>query len=73
MVAIKESLVLPKSENAKQSTLDTNKEGHSERNLIDQFEKKSINTTPNSLSKINELQVENTNKVLTLSKINSSI
>ena len=73
MVAIKESLVLSKSESAKQSTLDTNKEGHSERNLIDQFEKKSINTNPNSLSKINELQVENTNKVLTLSKINSSI
>ena len=43
MVAIKESLVLSKSESAKQSTLDTNKEGNSERNLVDQFEKKSIN------------------------------
>ena len=61
---------MSKSGSAKQSTLDANKEGYSERNLTDQFENKSINTTPTSLSKINKLRLGNANKVLTLSKIN---
>ena len=37
---------------------------YSERSLTDQSEKKSINKTPNSLSKTKELQIGNANKVI---------
>ena len=58
MVSMKESLSLSESERVRQNTLDANKECSSARSLTDQSEKKSINTTPNSLDKINK----NTNR-----------
>ena len=61
---MKESLLLSESESIRQNTLDANKECYSERSLTDQSEKKSINTTPNSFSKIKEIRIENANKVI---------
>ena len=61
---MKESLLLSESESVRQNTLDANKECYSERSLTDQSEKKSINTTPNSLRKIKEIRIENANKVI---------
>ena len=55
---------MSESEKARQTTLEANKECYSEGNLTDQSEKKSINTTPNSLSKIKELRIGNANKVI---------
>ena len=52
------------SESFRQNTLDANKECYSERSLTDQSEKKSINTTPNSLSKIKEIRIGNQNKLI---------
>ena len=49
---MKESLLLSESVSVWLNTLDANKECYSERSLTDQPEKKFINTTPNSLSKI---------------------
>ena len=60
---------MSESESARHNTSDTNEECYSERNSIGQSEKKSINTPPNSLSKINKLPVGNANKVIT-GKIN---
>ena len=56
---MKESLLLSESESFRQNTLDANKERYSKRSLTDQSEKKSINTTPNSLSKIREIRIGN--------------
>ena len=61
---MKESLVLSESESVRQHTLDANKECYSERSLTDHSEKKSINKTPNSLSKIKEIRIENANKMI---------
>ena len=61
---MKESLLLSESESVRQHTLDSNKECYSERSLIDQSGKKSIDTTPNSSSKIKEIQIGNANKVI---------
>ena len=52
---MKESLLLSESESVKQNTSEANKECYSEGSLTDQTETKSINTAPNSLSKIKEL------------------
>ena len=46
------------------NTFDANKECNSERSLTDQSGKKSIDTTPNSLSKIKQIRIENTNEVI---------
>ena len=56
---MKESLLLSESESFRQNTLDANKECYSERSLTDLSEKKPINTTPNSLSKIKEIRIGN--------------
>ena len=61
---MKESLLLSESEKVRQNTLEANKECYSEGSLTDQSEKKSINTAPNSLSKIKELRIGNANKVI---------
>ena len=61
---MKESLVLPESESVRQNTLDANKECYSERSLTDQSEKKSINSTSNSLSKIKEIRIRNARQVI---------
>ena len=61
---MKESLLLSESESVRQNTLDANKECYAERSLTDQPEKKLINTTPNSLSKIKETRIANANKVM---------
>ena len=61
---MKESLLLSESESFRQNTLDANKECYSERSLTDQSEKKSINTTPNSLSKIREIRIGNQSKLI---------
>ena len=61
---MKESLLLSESGGGRQNTLDANKECYSERSLTDHSEKKSIDTTPNSLSKIKEIQIGNANKVI---------
>ena len=61
---MKKSLLLFESENVRQNTLDANKECYSERSLTNQSEKKSINTTPNYLSKIKEIRIRNANKVI---------
>ena len=61
---MKESLLLSESESVRQNTLDANKECYAERSLTDQSEKKFINTTPNSLSKIKKIQIGNANKVI---------
>ena len=61
---MKESLLLSESEKVRQTTLEANKECYSEGSLTDQSEKKSINTAPNSLSKIKELRIGNANKVI---------
>ena len=61
---MKESLLLSESESVRQNTLDANKKCYSERSLTDQSEKKSINKTPNSFSKIKEIRIENANKVI---------
>ena len=61
---MKESLLLSESESVRQHTLDSNKKCYSERSLIDQSGKKSIDTTPNSSSKIKEIQIGNANKVI---------
>ena len=51
--------------NARQNTLYVNKEIYSERSVIDQSEKKSINTIPNIItSKIKEIRIGNANKVI---------
>ena len=63
MVSLKESILLSESESVRQNTLDTNKGCYTERSLTDQSEKKSINITPNSLSKIKEIRIGNANKV----------
>ena len=60
---MKESLLLSESEKIRQNTLEANKECYSEGSLTDQSEK-SINTVPNSLSKIKELRIGNANKVI---------
>ena len=49
---MKESLLLSESEGVRQNTSEANKEYYSEGSLTDQTETKSINTAPNSLSKI---------------------
>ena len=64
VVSTKESLLLSESESVRQNTLEANKECYSEGSLTDQSEKKSINTAPNSLSKIKELRIGNANKVI---------
>ena len=64
MVSLKESLLLSESESVRQNTLDTNKECYTDRSLTDQSEKKSINITPNSLSKIKEIRIGNASKVI---------
>ena len=64
MVSLKESLLLPESEKVRQNTLEANKECYSVGNVTDQSENKSINTAPNPLSKIKELQIGNANKVM---------
>ena len=61
---MKESLLLSESEKVRQNTLEANKECYSERSLTDQSEKKSINSTPNSLSKIKEIRIGNARKVI---------
>ena len=61
---MKENLLLLESESTRQNTLDANKECYSERILTDQSEKKSINSTPNSLTKIKEIQIGNARKVI---------
>ena len=48
---MKESFLLSGSEIVRQNTVEANKECYSEGSLTDQFEKMSINTAPNSLSK----------------------
>ena len=58
---MKESLLLSESEKVRQKA---NKECYSEGSLTDESEKKSINTAPNSLSKIKELRIGNANKVI---------
>ena len=58
---MKESLLLSESEKVGQKA---NKECYSEGSLTDESEKKSINTAPNSLSKIKELRIGNANKVI---------
>ena len=63
VVSMKENLLFSDPESVRQNTLDSNNEVHSERHLIYQFEKKSINTTPNSLTKIKELRVGNVNEM----------
>ena len=62
---MKESLLLSESENVRQTTLEASKECYSEGSLTDLSEKKSINTAPNSLSKLKELRIGNANKVIT--------
>ena len=64
MVSMKEILLLSESESVRQNTLDANKECYSEKSMIDQSEKKSINTTANSLSQIKEMRIGNVNKVI---------
>ena len=49
VVTMKESLLLSESESVTENTLDANKECYSERGLADQSEKKTTDTTPNSL------------------------
>ena len=61
---MKESLLLSESESVRQDTLDANKECYSERTLTDQSEQKSINSTPNSLSKTKQIRIGNANKVI---------
>ena len=61
---MKEGLLLSESESVRQHTLDANEECYSERSLTDQSEKKSINTTPNSLSKVKEIRIGNGNRVI---------
>ena len=61
---MKESLLLSESGCGRQNTLDANKKCYSERSLTDHSEKKSIDTTPNSLSKIKEIRIGNANKVI---------
>ena len=63
---MKESFLLSESDesgNVRQNTLGANKECYSARSLTDQPEKKSINTTPSSLSKIKEIRIGNASKV----------
>ena len=59
-----ENLLLSQFESVRQNTSDANKECYSERSLTDQSEKKSINTTQNSSSKIKEIRIWNANKVI---------
>ena len=61
---MKGSLLLSESEKVREKALEANKECYSEGSLTDQSEKKSINTAPNSLSKIKELRIGNANKVI---------
>ena len=61
---MKESLLLSESESVRQNTLDANKECYAERSLTDQSEKKFINSTLNSLSKVKEIRIGNANKVI---------
>ena len=61
---MKECLLLSESEKVRQNTLEPNKECYFQGRLRDQSEKKSINTAPNSLSKIKELRIRNSNKVI---------
>ena len=67
---MKESILLSESGSVRQNTLDINEESYSERNL-DESEKKSIDTTPNSLSKIKEQRIGNADKVM-ISNLNTS-
>ena len=67
---MKESILLSESGSVRQNTLDINEESYSERNL-DESEKKSIDTTPNSLSKIKEQRKGNADKVM-ISNLNTS-
>ena len=55
---------MSETESVRQNTLDANKECCSKRSLTDQSEKKSIDTTPNSLSKIKEIRIGNANKLI---------
>ena len=64
VVSMKKNLLLSESESVRQNTLDENKECYPARSLTDQSEKNSINTTPNSLSKIKEIRIGNANKVV---------
>ena len=68
---MKESILLSESGSVRQNTLDINEESYSERNLVDESEKKSTDTTPNSLSKINEQRIGNADKVM-ISNLNTS-
>ena len=70
VVSMKESILLSESGSVRQNTLDINEESYSERNL-DESEKKSIDTTPNSLSKIKEQRIGNAGKVM-ISNLNTS-
>ena len=67
---MKDSILLFESGSVRQNTLDINEESYSERNL-DESEKKSIDTTPNSLSKIKEQRIGNADKVM-ISNLNTS-
>ena len=55
---------MSETESVRQNTLNANKECYSERSLTDQSEKKFIDTTPNSLSKIKEIRIGNANKLI---------
>ena len=68
---MKESILLSESGSVRQNTLDINEESYSERNLVDESEKKSTDTTPNSLSKIKEQRIGNVDKVM-ISNLNTS-
>ena len=68
---MKESILLSESGSVRQNPLDINEESYSERNLVDESEKKSIDTTPNSLSKIKEQRIGNADKVM-ISNLNTS-
>ena len=64
---MKESLLLTEYKGVRQNTLDANKECYSERSLRDQSEKNSTDRTPNSLNKIKEIGIENSNNVIIVS------
>ena len=64
MGSLKESLLLSESKSVRQNTLDANKKFYCDKRLTDQSEKTSIDTTPNSLSKIKEIRIGNSNKLI---------
>ena len=64
LVSIKKKVLLSGSESVRQNTLNANKECYSKRSLADDSEKKSINTTPNSLRKVKKIRIGNANKAI---------